>query len=161
MRTSKLPITSVHLMNNNVLPTFEAANAKFDVVLSDNWREFCGRPDQHPYELFLQLEEIEHRLAVLYTEVLVEQRAVEALDDAVGLRAFDLRHSWFETIEEMQVVLDEYLIGYNQRRPHQGHGMKGRKPARTFREHAYPLSSGKTCRGRGFLYDIAHAPWRL
>lgn len=23
-------------------------------------REFCGRPDQHPYELFLQLEEIEH-----------------------------------------------------------------------------------------------------
>ena len=32
-----------------------------DTVLSDNGREFCGRPDQHPYELFLQLEDIEHR----------------------------------------------------------------------------------------------------
>jgi hypothetical protein len=27
---------------------------------SDNGREFCGRPDQHPYEPFLQLEEIKH-----------------------------------------------------------------------------------------------------
>jgi Ca2+-binding RTX toxin-like protein len=44
-----------------VLPTFEAHNARIDVVLSDNGREYCGRPDQHPYELFLQLEEIEHR----------------------------------------------------------------------------------------------------
>jgi transposase InsO family protein len=24
-------------------------------------REFCGRPDRHSYELFLQLEGIEHR----------------------------------------------------------------------------------------------------
>lgn len=30
-------------------------------VLSDNGRELFGRPDKHPYELFLQLEEIEHR----------------------------------------------------------------------------------------------------
>ena len=29
-------------------------------ILSDNGREFCGRLDQHPYELFLQLEEIDH-----------------------------------------------------------------------------------------------------
>lgn len=29
----------------------------------ENGREFCGRPDQHPYELFLQLEDIAHRTA--------------------------------------------------------------------------------------------------
>ncbi len=34
----------------------------------------------------------------------------------------------------MQLVLDDYLVGYNQRRPHQGRGMKGRTPARAFRE---------------------------
>jgi len=43
-------------MNNDVLPTFEAHSARIDAVLSDNGREFCGREDQHPYELFLQLE---------------------------------------------------------------------------------------------------------
>jgi hypothetical protein len=34
--TSKLPITAIHLMNNDVLPTFEAANARIETVLSDN-----------------------------------------------------------------------------------------------------------------------------
>jgi hypothetical protein len=44
-----------------VLPTFEAHGTKIDAVLSDNGREFCGREDRHPYELFLQLEDIEHK----------------------------------------------------------------------------------------------------
>ena len=35
------------------------------------------------------------------------------------------RKTWFETIEEMQTVLDAYLVGYNTKRPHQGHGMNG------------------------------------
>ena len=34
---------------------------KVRTILSDNGREYCGRPDKDPYELFLQLEEIEHR----------------------------------------------------------------------------------------------------
>jgi len=50
----------VHLDEHRRLPTFETHEAKVETVLSDNGREFCGRPDQHRYELFLQLEEIEH-----------------------------------------------------------------------------------------------------
>lgn len=30
-------------------------------VPSDNGREYCGREDPYPYELFLQLEEIDHK----------------------------------------------------------------------------------------------------
>jgi hypothetical protein len=37
--------------------TFGEHAAKIDTVLSDNGREFCGRQDRHPYELFLQLED--------------------------------------------------------------------------------------------------------
>ena len=58
---NNLPVTAVNLMNHDVLPTFEAARGRIEVVLSDNGREFCGRPDRHPYELFLQFEEIDHR----------------------------------------------------------------------------------------------------
>lgn len=61
LHTSKLPVTAVSNLNNSVLPTFEEADAKIDVVLSDNGREFCGRPDRHPFKLFLQLEEVQHR----------------------------------------------------------------------------------------------------
>jgi len=39
---------SVHLLNNDVLPTFEAHGVKIETVLSHHGREFYGRPDQHP-----------------------------------------------------------------------------------------------------------------
>jgi hypothetical protein len=55
---NKLPVTAVQLINNDGLPTFEAHGTKIDAVLSENGREFCGREDRHPYELFLQLEEM-------------------------------------------------------------------------------------------------------
>jgi hypothetical protein len=59
--TSKLPVTAVHILNDDALPFFEKHDAAVQTVLSDNGREFCGRPERHPYELFLQLEGIEHR----------------------------------------------------------------------------------------------------
>ncbi|EGY00801.1 integrase catalytic region [Nitrospirillum viridazoti Y2] len=34
----------------------------------------------------------------------------------------------------MQLVLDQYLVGYNTRRPCQGRGMKGRAPLQAFRD---------------------------
>ncbi|NKX66370.1 transposase [Labrenzia sp. 5N] len=37
----------------------------------------------------------------------------------------------FESVEEMQTVLDEYLVYYNTRRPHNDRCMNGRTPAQT------------------------------
>jgi transposase InsO family protein len=59
--TSKMPVTAVQILNNHVLPFFEKQGVKIRTILSDNGHEYCGRPDKHPYELFLQLEDIEHR----------------------------------------------------------------------------------------------------
>ena len=44
------------------------------------------------------------------------------------------RTKWYETIEEMQKDLDEFLISYNTRRAHQGLGMNGRTPYQVFQE---------------------------
>lgn len=131
---SKLPVTAVHLMNNDVISTFEQHSAKIDTVLSDNGREFCGRPDQHPYELFLQLGEIEHRTTRVkrpQSNGLVERLHGALLDERFRVEG---RRTWFETIDEMQAVLDTYMDGYNQHRPHQGRRMNGRTPAAAFVE---------------------------
>jgi transposase InsO family protein len=131
---SKLPVTAVHLMNSDVIPTFEDAGAPIDVVLSDNGREFCGRPDRHPYELFLQLEEIEHRTTRVkrpQSNGIVERLHRTLLDEHFRVEG---RRTWFETIEEMQRVLDDYLAVYNRTRPHQGRGMNGRTPAQAFKD---------------------------
>lgn len=126
--SSKRPVTFVHLLYTDVLPTFEAHNARIDVVLSDNGREYCGRPDQHPYEFFLQLEEIDHRTTRVkrpQSNGIAERFHCTLLDEHFRSEG---RRTWFETVGEMQVVLDDYLAGYNTRRPHQGRGMNGRTP---------------------------------
>ncbi len=131
---NKLPVTAVHLMNNDVLPTFEAAGARIEVVLSDNGREFCGRPDRHPYELFLQLEEIEHRSTKVkrpQSNGIVERLHRTLLDEHFRVEG---RRTWFETIDEMQTVLDDYMTVYNRKRPHQGRGINGRTPGQAFKD---------------------------
>jgi transposase InsO family protein len=129
---SKLPVTADHILNNDVIPTFEAHDARIETVLSDNGREFCGRPDQHPYELFLQLEEIEHRTTKVrrpQSNGIVERFHRTVLDEHFRVEG---RRTWFETIEEMQAVLDDWLVIYNTRRPHQGRNMGGRTPLQAF-----------------------------
>ncbi|QOR37146.1 IS481 family transposase [Billgrantia diversa] len=132
--TSKLPITAVHVLNNDVLPFFEAHNAKVSTVLSDNGREFCGRKDQHPYELFLQLEEIEHRTTKVrrpQSNGFVERLHRTLLDEHFRIQG---RTKWYEALEEMQQDLDDYLATYNTKRPHQGRNMKGATPYAVFKK---------------------------
>jgi transposase InsO family protein len=96
-------------------------------------REFCGRPDQHPYELFLQLEDIEHRTTRVkrpQSNGIVERFHRTLLDEHFRVEG---RRTWFETIDEMQKVLDDYLVTYNTKRPHQGRGMNGRTPITVFK----------------------------
>ena len=62
--------------------------------------------------------------------------------------------TWFETIEQMQTVLDDYLVGYNTKRPHQGRGMNGRRLKRLRKKgfgrcirriiHGTPSNPGET-----------------
>jgi len=117
-----------------VLPTFEAHDAKIETVLSDNGREFSGRPDQHPYALFLQLDDIDHRTTRVkqpQSNSIVERLHRTLLDEHFRVEG---RRTWFKTIDEMQIALDDYLVRYNQRRPNQGRGMNGRTHATAFVE---------------------------
>ena len=51
------------------------------------------------------------------------------------------RRTWFETIDEMQVALDKFLITYNLKRPHQSRDMNGRTPLQAFKEGLPPLKT--------------------
>jgi len=134
LHTSKMPITAVQTLNNYVLPIFEKYKARIDTVLTDNGREFCGRPDRHPYELFLQLEDIEHRTTKVrrpQSNGFVERMHRTLLDEHFRLKG---REKFYESVAEMQADLDVYLVKYNTKRPHQGRGMKGRTPLQAFKD---------------------------
>ena len=123
----------MHLTSNDVIPTFDEANAKIDLVLTDNGREFCGRPDLHPYELFLLPEEIQHTTTKL------------KWPQSDGfLEPFHRHKTWLETIEEVQVVLDDSprRLQSAPARP----GAAGHQPVPS--ETASPAEQNRNCRRR-------------
>ena len=130
--TSKLPVTAIHVLNEDVLPFFDKHNVPVKTVLSDNGREYCGRPDRHPYELFLQLEGIEHRTTKVrrpQSNGFVERLHRTLLDEHFRIEG---RKTWYESVEQMQKDLDRYLKHYNHERAHQGRNMNGRVPYQAF-----------------------------
>ncbi len=130
--TTKIPVTAVQTLNNFVLPFFEEHKVKVQTILTDNGKEYCGRPDHHPFELFLQLEEIEHRTTQVrrpQSNGYVERMHRTLLDEHFRIKG---RTKFYETVDEMQVDLDEFLAFYNAERPHQGRNMNGRRPLEVF-----------------------------
>ena len=103
-------------------------------IMSDNGREYSGRPDKHRYELFLQLEEIEHRTTKVgrpQSNGFIERFHRTLLDEHLRIKG---RTTWYETLEKIQKELYGYLETYNTHRPHRGCcGMEGRTPSEVFK----------------------------
>lgn len=60
LANSKVPACSVSLLHNDVIPFYRDRGLAIVAMLTDNGREFCGT-DRHHYELYLELNDIEHR----------------------------------------------------------------------------------------------------
>lgn len=116
----------------DMLPYFESHGAAIQTVHSNNGREYCGRPDHHPYELFLQLEGIEHRTTKVrrpQSNGFIERLHETLLDEFFRIAG---RTKWYESDEEMQKDLDPpYSLQYeaDSPGPHDG----GRTPLTMFK----------------------------
>jgi len=114
---------------------------KVETVLTDNGREYCGRPEKHPFELFLQLEDIEHRTTKVrrpQSNGYVERLHRTFLDEHFRIAG---RTKFYESVDEMQNDFDKYLEHYNNERSHQGRNMNGRTPYQAFVEGIRPLEN--------------------
>src|SRR5262245_9233201 len=56
----KTPLTAADLMNDRVVPFFDEHEIAVSRVPTDRGAEFCGKPDNHEYELYLAVENIDH-----------------------------------------------------------------------------------------------------
>jgi transposase InsO family protein len=132
--TSKMPITACDLLYDRVLPFYQALGVEVGAVLTDNGREFCGRPESHPYALLLELEGIAHRTTKIRsprTNGFVERMNRTLLDECFRVEG---RKTWYVEPEEIQRDLDRFLAYYNLERTHQGYRLRGRTPAQALRE---------------------------
>ena len=138
----KTPITAADLLNDRVVPFFDEHDIPLLRVLTDRGTEFCGNPERHEYELYLAVEDIDHsrtKTKSPQTNGICERFNKTILDEFYRV-AF--RKRIYETIEQLQADLDDWLRHYNEARSHQGRWCYGKTPMQTFID-SLPLAREK------------------
>ena len=129
--TTKTPITLADLLNDRVLPFFAEQGMGIIRILTDRGTEYCGRPENHDYQLYLALNDIEHSKTKAnhpQTNGICERFHKTILQEFYQV-AF--RRKIYQSIEELQYDLDEWMVYYNSARTHQGKMCCGRTPMQT------------------------------
>jgi transposase InsO family protein len=132
--TAKIPVTAADVLNDQVLPFFEDHEIPVLRVLTDRGTEFCGALDKHPYELYLELNEIEHtktKAKSPQTNGICERVHQTILNEFYRVT---FRKKVYSDLETLQMDLNEYMNEYNYKRTHQGKRCQGRTPMETFLE---------------------------
>src|SRR5262249_38287236 len=111
-----------------------ALGVAIGAILTDNGREYCGRADQHPFELLLAMDGIQHRITQIRsprTNGFVERMNRTLLDECFRVAG---RTTWYLEPAEIQRDLDRFLEYYNLERSHQGYRLAGRTPAQALQD---------------------------
>ena len=126
----KLPEAAVAVLHNDVLPFYRDRGLAVGAILTDSGKEYCGT-DAHPYELYLALNDAEHRTTRVrhpWTNGFVERFRRTVLDEF-------FRTAFYASAEALQADLDAWLVHYNTERPHLGYRNHGKRPLDTITEH--------------------------
>jgi len=137
----KTPLTAADLLNDRVVPFFEAHEVRLSRVLTDRGTEYCGT-DSHEYELYLAVEDIYHtrtKVKSPQTNGICERFHKTVLNEFYRV-AF--RKKIYSTLDVLQADLDAWLKLYNEQRPHQGRWCYGKTPTQTFID-SIPLAKEK------------------
>ncbi len=143
--TTKTPITAADLLNDQVLPFYEEHDLPVLRIMTDRGTEYCGRVDTHDYQLFLAINDIDHtKTKVKSPQSETVKQSIQWIDCRSNgicerfhktiLQEFyqvAFRKKLFETIEQLQADLNEWLAHYNTERTHQGKMCCGRTPLQT------------------------------
>jgi transposase InsO family protein len=128
----KTALPAADILNDKVIPFFQEQQVDILRVLTDRGTEFCGRPEDHEYQLFLAINDIDHTKTKArhpQTNGICERFHRTILEEFYQ-SAF--RKKIYNTIDELQNDLDDYINEYNYVRTHQGKICNGRTPWQTF-----------------------------
>jgi transposase InsO family protein len=139
---SKHAITSADILNDRVLPFFEEQQIPLMRILTDRGTEYKGKLEHHEYELYLQIEGIEHsKTQVRHPQSNgICERLHRTMQEEFYSIAF--RKKLYDNLEKLQTDLDQWMRYYNQERPHSGRYCYGKTPMQTFIE-SLPLAKQK------------------
>jgi transposase InsO family protein len=125
-------LVAADMLNDRVLPFYEEHGIPLLRILTDRGTEFCGNRENHEYELYLAVENIDHtktKARTPQTNGICERFQRTILNEFYQV-AF--RKKVYQSLEELQADADEWVRQYNEERPHSGKYCYGKTPMQTF-----------------------------
>ncbi len=114
--TSKHAITSADVLNHRVIPFFDEHAIAMVRMLTERGTEYNGRPKNHEYERYLQLENIDHTTTKVrhpQTNGICERLHRKMQDE---FYAVTFRRKIYQDLESLQIDHDQWPLHYNDER---------------------------------------------
>jgi transposase InsO family protein len=130
----KNALVAADILNDRVVPFFDEHGIKLLCVLTDRGTEYCGQRENHEYQLYLTLEEIDHsetKARSLQSNDICERFHKTVLDEFYRIT---FRKKLYNTLDELQADLDTWVKEYNEQRAHSGKYCSGKTPMQTFKD---------------------------
>jgi transposase InsO family protein len=132
--TEKTALVAAHALNEEVVPWFNEQDVPLLRVLTDRGTEYCGKIEEHAYQLFLAIENIDHSKTKARSPQ--TNGICERFHKTMKHEFYDIafRKKIYHSLEELQTDVDEWLRKYNEYRPHSGSRCYGKTPWQTFQD---------------------------
>ena len=130
----KIALVAADMLNDRVLPMYEADNIPLMRILTDRGTEYCGNREHHEYQLYLAIEDIDHSKTKAKSPQTngICERFHRTMQDEFYAIAF--RKKIYKSIEELQQDVDIWLEFYNKERTHSGKYCYGKNPMQTWKD---------------------------
>lgn len=140
--TEKNALVSADMLNDRVLPLYQDSDMPLLRILTDRGTEYCGKKETHSYQLYLNIEDIEHTRTKAYSPQ--TNGICERFHKTMKQEAYDVmfRKKIYTTLEELQNDVDQWIHWYNHERSHSGKHCYGKTPWQTWVD-AKPLAQDK------------------
>ncbi|MCO4292206.1 IS481 family transposase [Solitalea sp. MAHUQ-68] len=138
----KNALVAAELLNDQVVPFYEQHDLRLLRILTDRGTEYCGVREQHEYQLYLAIEDIDHSKTKAKSPQTngICERFHRTIQDEFYAIAF--RKKVYRSIQELQLDLDRWMLEYNTNRTHSGKYCFGKTPLQTFID-SVPLAKEK------------------
>lgn len=127
----KNALVAAEMLNDRVVPFYEQQDIRLLRILTDRGTEYCGSREQHEYQLYMAIEDIDHTKTKAKSPQTngICERFHRTVQDEFYAIAF--RKKIYRSIEELQADLDKWMQYYNNERTHSGKHCFGKTPMET------------------------------
>jgi transposase InsO family protein len=135
----KNALVAADLLNDKVLPFYQHHDIDLLRILTDRGTEYCGAREHHEYQLYLTIEDIDHSKTKAkhpQTNGICERFHKTIQEEFYSIT---FRKKVYNSLEELQKDLDEWLVEYNHHRTHTGRYCFGKTPYQTLMD-SLPLA---------------------